>query len=367
MPKTPLSLELEYSLLHAIVTGQASPDVVEPAELSQRGQLVLAAVKLLGDPPHPPRAVYLAATEVLGGDRDALRLHVERTMLAGAGSSAADIVSMVRDKQLLVELINTASDQLHAGRLDVGAITHLVSREGCGAMEPVASLLRDGLPPPPAGLPLASLPRFTARSGGVFGLWALAGEPAVGKSTLAWQLSLDIAASGTGVLYFDFENGMPVLLDRTAHIFGGNVDRIREATRLLYVRDTIRTLDADLNRLPPPALVVVDSVQKLPSSSAHRREGLDGWVHRLEGLKRRGYLVLLVSEVPRSAYDAEPGIGDFKETGEIEYSADLGFRMLPAPDNGADLWIVKNRHRPYKGYAGALVREHDFLFRETGG
>jgi len=368
VPKTPLSLDLEYSLLHAIITGQAPPEIVEPTELSQRGQLVLAATQLLeSPPPHEPRAVYLAATEVLGGDRDALKLHVERSMLAGAGTSAADIVAMVRDKQLLVELINTASDQLRAGRLDVGAITHLVSREVRGELAPVADLLRGGLPPAPRGIPMASLPAFSERTGGIYGLWAIAGEPAVGKSTLAWQLSLDVANGGISVLYFDFENGLPVLLDRTARIFGGDVARIRNATARLFVRDSIRFLDGDLNKLPPPALVVVDSVQKLPSSSAHRREGLDAWVHRLEGLKRRGYTVLLVSEVPRSVYESEPGIGDFKETGEIEYSADLGVRALPAPDNGIDLWIVKNRHHPYRGYAGALTRERDFLFRETGG
>lgn len=369
MPKTPLSLDLEYSLLHAILAGQAGVDVVEPTELSQRGQIVLSAVQLLeGGPPYPMRAVYLAATDVLGADRDAIKLYLERVQLAGAGASAADIVAMVRDKQLLVELINTASDQLRAGRLDVGAIGHLLTREakGNGGLVPVAEAFREGIPTPPQGLPLASLPQLCARTGGVFGLWAIAGEPAVGKSTLAWQLGLDIASAGTPVIYHDFENGLPVLLDRTARLFGGNVERIRAATARVFVRDSIRSLDADLNRVPPPAVVIVDSVQKLPSSSAHRREGLDGWVHRLEGLKRRGYTVVLVSEVARRVYDAEPGIGDFKETGEIEYSADLGLRLLPAGDNGADLWIVKNRHHPYRGFAGALVREHDFLFRETG-
>jgi len=198
-------------------------------------------------------------------------------------------------------------------------------------------------------------------------MWAIAGEPGVGKSALAWQIALDIAPVMPS-LYYDFENGFAVLMERTRTIFQGNHDRLRKATSAIYYRDSIRTLDSDLLSVPAPALVVIDSVQKLPTSMMYHKTGLDKWVHRLEFLKKRGYHVLLVSEVPRSQYNSDAYIGAFKETGEIEYAADLGMQLLPVPPAGeiVEAVIVKNRHRPYKGFAVNMKRDpqREWIFRE---
>lgn len=356
--------------MYAIINGVAHPDVVAVDELSQKGQVVLAAIGSLvaagAGAPFPLRAVYLASTDVLGSDRADMRAYFTDIADASAGASVEDILRMVRDKQLLVELINEAGSQLRAGRLDPGAISSMLGQDAVvgGKLRSVADAIAEGLPPDPQGFRLASLPRTTDLTGGVYGMWAVAGEPGSGKSTLAWQLSLDIGRT-TPVLYYDFENGFSVLMQRTRVIFGGDFDRIRGATSKIFVRDSIRTLESDLGYLREPALIVIDSVQKLPTSVIHKRGGLDSWVHRIEGLKKRGYSILLISEVPRISYNNSPGIGDFKETGEIEYAADLGMRLLPLPENNAELHIVKNRHKPHKGFVTTLHRKRDWLFEET--
>jgi hypothetical protein len=196
-------------------------------------------------------------------------------------------------------------------------------------------------------------------------MWAIGGEPAVGKSALAWQVTLDVALQNVPVLYYDFENGFQVLMDRTRSIFKGNLDRIREATNKVYIRESIRSLDSDLARLAPPALVVIDSIQKLPGSVEYRRSSLDRWIHRLEALKKRGYYVLLVSEISRGNYGSEAYIGAYKESGEIEYSADMGVHLLDGGGLGVNAVIVKNRHRPFRGPVALLQRKNDWYLKEV--
>jgi hypothetical protein len=158
---------------------------------------------------------------------------------------------------------------------------------------------------------------------------------------------------------------MPTLVDRTRQIFDGDVDRILEATSNLYLRDSVNTLDSDLMYVPPPALVVVDIFQALPVSQEFERQGLGRWIHRFGALRRRGYHVLIVSEVSRGFYGS-PGLGEFKGSGEIEYTADLGMQMVPASGGGTALHIVKNRHNDFKGEVVTLTTDHGVLWREVG-
>ena len=365
-----LSPDLEASLLHAIVRGIVHPDVVSPQELSKPGRVVLVSCQALDPPTRTFHSVLLHAVEVLGAPQDQMAEYVGRVAASEAGVEAADILAKVRDKQILMELINEAGMQLQRGNLDLALLGGVLQRDS-GLSRHIVSVsdaVKDGLPATPTGLRLRSLPILSAKSGGLLGLWAIAGEPGVGKSALAWQIALDVAKE-VKVLFYDFENGFSVLMDHTRTIFNGELPRIRAATTNIYYRDSIRSLDADLATAPAPALIVVDSVQKLPASMEYRRSSLDRWVHRLEYLKKRGYSVLLVSEVPRSQYNADAYIGAFKETGEIEYSADFGLQMLPVPPSGdiAEAHIVKNRHRPYKGFAVNLKRDEKrvWLWREV--
>ena len=186
-------------------------------------------------------------------------------------------------------------------------------------------------------------------------MWAIGGKKKMGKSTLAVQLSLEVARVQP-VVYYDMENGESVLLYRIGRMFGGDVKKVREATKQFYMRSSARTLDADLAAVPPPPLVVIDSLQKLPTKLDQRRTGLDAWLLRLEALKKQGYSVLLVSELN--------GFGGYKETGEVEYTVDLGLQLV---GNGDYVTVncVANRHRPNEGEICNLERVNEWAFAET--
>lgn len=185
------------------------------------------------------------------------------------------------------------------------------------------------------------------------------------NSTLAWQLAIE-SGQTMPVLYYDFENGFPVLISRIRTVYDDNLERVRRATRQIFYRPTINTLEGDLSRVQPPAFIVVDSVQKLPVTDRFAREGLDRWVHKLEAVKKAGYTMLMVSEVPKSFYGAlNPSFGANKGSGEIEFSADTGFHLLKHPD-GTELHVVANRHGPYVGRVSVLRRTHGgWWFTET--
>ena len=359
-----LSQDLELAILAGMLKRTVPLDAVEPEEVSKLGRGVLGALRALDKPTSAD--ILLHAVEVQGAGKDQLAAYLRAVELAGAGVEATEILRKVRDKQVLVDLINEAGEQLHKGTLDLGLLTGLFSKEAGASidLQSIAEVVKDGLPPKPQGLPLASLRLLTEASGGILGMWVVGGEPGVGKSTLAWQIALD-AATRMPVLVYDFENGFPVMMDHTREIYNGDLGSIRAATERVYYRDSIRGLDADLARVPAPALIVVDSIQKLPGSVEFRRSSLDRWIHRLEYLKKRGYSLLVVSEIGRASYGHDAYIGAYKETGEIEYSADFALQLLDGSGGQVEAHIVKNRHRPKRGLAVMLQRKRAWLFNEV--
>ena len=82
------------------------------------------------------------------------------------------------------------------------------------------------------------------------------------------------------------------------------------------------------------ALVVVDSLHKLPFKNlSERRAGIDEWLRHMEAI-RDEYNVsfLVISELSRSedgSYSEKPSLGSFKESGDIEYSADNAMILTP--------------------------------------
>jgi len=366
-----LSPDLEKAILSGIIHGFATPDSVAPAELSKQGRVALGVLRELAGQrvptPYPVDHVVLAATDLFGVKKEVFATFITEVVATQAGQAPNEILRKVRDKQLLLDVINEASEQLGKHTLDIGLVSGLFQRDsGGGRAVAVSERLKDAWPEAPKGLALASLPRLTHYTGGIHGMWAVAGTPGSGKSTLAWQIALD-AGRHTPVLYYDFENGFSYLMDRTREIFNGDRSKATEATQRVFYRDSIRSLDYDLSVVGAPALLVLDSVQKLPSSLEFRRAGLDRWIHRLELLKHRGYYVVIVSEVGRASYDSDPYIGAFKETGEIEYSADVGVQLIESGGDLVELHIVKNRHRPYRGLVAPLQRRKvKWLWKELG-
>jgi hypothetical protein len=84
---------------------------------------------------------------------------------------------------------------------------------------------------------------------------------------------------------------------------------------------------------------VVDSLQKLPMDLEDRRAGVDAWIRLLERLRHEhDAAVLLISEIKRDQkgqYTAHEAA--FKESGGIEYAADLAMTLTrPAADEYAE-------------------------------
>lgn len=364
----PLSENLELAVLHAIVKRVAPANVVRGEELSKLGRVVHKAVVALETP--SPEGIVLHAIEVQGVPRSAIVPYVDAVMRVGSYTDANDILRAVRDKQTLVDVINAANEQLGKGALDVTLLRGLLDPEATSLPSDLVSIgdrvEQEGIPDPPKGFALRSLPTLAEAIGGVFGMLAIGGEPGLGKSTLGWQIILDITKNyEIPALVYDIENGYSVIMDRVASIFNHDPGKMGAATRRIYHRDSVRSLDRDLAGIPPPAVVAVDSIQKVSGAIEFKRASLDRWVHRLELLKKRGYTVMLISEVGRAHYNSDAYIGSFKETGEIEYSADVGLQILPAGDDIAELHIVKNRHRPKKGMC-CLLQRRGWTWRELG-
>ena len=363
-----LSDDLELAILSAILSGRCGAGVVRPEEIGALGKVVLYAAQALEKPTYA--GVLLHATDVQGKDKIQVRDYLLAVQKAGADSDVAEVLQCIRDKQQLVDLVNAASAMLATskGRIDLGLLGGYLERDAAGGsgIHPLAERLKDGFPDPPQGLALKSLPHLYECTGGLHGSWVIGGEPKLGKTAVSWQIALDVSkTNGIPVIYYDLENSMGVMIDHTRQIYKGDLKRVREATERIYYRDSIRTLEADLQRIPPPALIVVDHVQRLPGNVEFRKAGLDRWIHRLDSLKKRGYTVLMISEIGRAQYNSDAYIGAFKETGEIEYAAETAIQLLWGPDRKlVECHVVANRHRPHTGLISLLQRYNGWAFRE---
>jgi replicative DNA helicase len=103
--------------------------------------------------------------------------------------------------------------------------------------------------------------------------------------------------------------------------------------------------------------VVVDSLHKLPFKNlSERRTGIDEWLRHLEAIRdEQNVSFLVVSELSRDEgghYSEKPDLGSFKESGDIEYSADNAmilspdwdpFDPLSKEERKGTLWLVASR------------------------
>lgn len=203
-----------------------------------------------------------------------------------------------------------------------------------------------------------------ALDGGLYeGLYVIPGTPGTGKTALALQMAFQIAQQQQDVLYISMEMGEEEIYERhisrisyqlfwnneksrhkakTVHSMiqeGKTVSQAREVFKKVapYLRTvcSVGTIDADdirrivetyeyeLNSLP---VVFIDYLQILKAHDAHMtdKQAVDYNVLRLKQLSRDFKIpVVILSSMNRMSYSDIISMAALKESGAIEYTADV--------------------------------------------
>jgi hypothetical protein len=378
--KIKLAADLEKALLRSIAEGTSKPDIVSAEELSKTARQAYESIchllKHKAEPPLRPDAILLQAQALFGVEKEDFKDYLRTFGDLRIGSEAGAIAKSAREKAFLVRLVNEAGQQLAQGHLDTSAIARMVeggTGSSADALTPLSSYVKDKFPVPARGLQLKSLPALSEASNGLAGMWIIGGEPGLGKTTLAAQMALDAGAEAP-VIYHDLDGtGREWLVDRLRRVCRNSVSEFKKLTRQFHFRETVDSLDDDIAQLRKQhtgkIVVVIDSLQTLPTSIKYKKEGLDSWINRLKQLTKKNVAVLAVSEQNRANY-GQPNMGGYKGTGDIEYAGSLCIQLLQDEDADQDdpvqLHIVKNRHGKRKGHIVDLERDtkREFWFEE---
>ena len=229
--------------------------------------------------------------------------------------------------------------------------------------------------------------RYDEAVGGIYGLNIIGGAPKAGKSCFGIQLGTEIARKKMPVLYYDFENGAQKIYQRTlSRLSRLAVDKIvsaelteEEKSHLESAQDELQTMmqffrvvnDRQINPAVmrrhidflrhetrrDDTIVVIDSLHKLPFKDfSEKRTGINAWLREFESIRDElqvGFLI--ISELTRQEsgrYDGVPHMGLFKDSSDIEYTADNAMIFLPEwepidvkenSERFSSLWLVASR------------------------
>ncbi|NNF98965.1 MAG: DNA helicase [Desulfobacteraceae bacterium] len=230
-------------------------------------------------------------------------------------------------------------------------------------------------------------PKLDHALDGIRGINIMGGPPKAGKSCFFMQISTQMAANKTPVIYYDFENGRQKIYVRTLSRISGLEEKafrvdISAATNAGAITDayhrfkkmldyfrvvTDRKLSPEIMRShieflkhetrSESVLIVLDSLHKLPFKDlTERRTGIDWWLRNIEAIRdEQNASFLVISELSRDmegGYESTPHLGSFKESGDIEYSADNAMVLTPnwnpldpltANIRKSTLWMVASR------------------------
>jgi len=222
---------------------------------------------------------------------------------------------------------------------------------------------------------------------GLSGINIMGGLPKAGKSCFCMQISTEIARRKVPVIYYDFENGRKKIYTRTlSRLSQLSEADLREANPGPESRATLESTYTEFKNLltyfrvitdrslspatmkrhidfirhethSEKTFVVIDSLHKLPFKDlSERRTGIDSWLRTLESIRdEMNVTFLVISELSRQTdgtYSQTPDIGSFKDSGDIEYSADNAMIFMPdwdildpisTQDRKSTLWMVASR------------------------
>lgn len=206
-------------------------------------------------------------------------------------------------------------------------------------------------------------------------LTIIGAKPKSGKSVVLLHVAQSATENGDYCLLYDFENGMKRLYSRLlARVGNMNIDEWVERERSMRMRDAkfqdavnvinfnhsrlfVKTerkmtqddMERDIHHLRDVSrtdqremLLIIDSLQKLwMENLSDRRSGIDAWLRFFEYVRNEYSIAILASSelkrppVGGTAY--KPTEISFKESGDIEYSADLAISL--DRETAMDSWV----------------------------
>ena len=179
------------------------------------------------------------------------------------------------------------------------------------------------------------------------GVYLLGGIPSVGKTTLAVQLSDEFAKQGNHVLFFSLEQSNYDLtnksISRIQHIVGNKRNEALAIYRLQYaenittvishtsvsIEDIKRVVAQYINQFNIVPIVFVDYLQLIQTGfSPNKRDAVTYVSNQLVNISKEYNLTMFVlSSLNRTNYISPIDFESFKESGSLEYDADVVFGL----------------------------------------
>jgi replicative DNA helicase len=189
------------------------------------------------------------------------------------------------------------------------------------------------------------------------GLYVIGATPACGKTTFCWQMLNQLAQDGETCIFCSYEMSRLELFSKTvaselfqldnritltaADIRRGAYnqamdlvkDDLKQRTGLKVIELSDETVDDLIKLLTPivkksdkPPVVCIDYLQIIPSTkdNFNAKQGIDDTVRKLKVFQRQtGTTFIVVSSFNRSNYNSSVSFESFKESGNIEFTADV--------------------------------------------
>jgi hypothetical protein len=191
-------------------------------------------------------------------------------------------------------------------------------------------------------------------------LVAIAGPPGVGKTTLAILAAIEAASWCIPVIFLSLDMEpreiiFQLLTRALGHPFKYPFSEEEEKRLALYKRIYFVNELEELLELRK-SFIIIDYIQRVRDRSVRKdadpRERVNAVLDKLRDLAKEGFnQILIISSEKREGYGTD-AIGTFKESGEIEYAADLGVKFEPLTKEPIKrgepvklkITIVKNRY-----------------------
>lgn len=338
-----------YIVISALVNAGKPVDVLSVwSAIEAAGNTEGIDLQLVNDIAQVPLSV--------GSARHYAEVIAERALMRGLMEAAGEVREIAVEPGLTVgERIDRAQAKLQAVAINRGAqLPEPVGAMAIDFSQRVESLHRGDIEPGIA----TGIPSLNKRLNGGFRpgkLIILAARPAVGKSSLAMQLCINLAQAGHGAAFLSLEMPKADLMDRIGsncgqilldNIMTGNlrdcewprlteaVERLRQLP--LYLDDqpalTLSDISAKARALVRQRgikLLVLDYIQlcgsrKTQDKRHHQIEEISRGLKTLA--KQLGITILALSQLSRtleSRIGGKPQLSDLKESGAIEEDADV--------------------------------------------